>query len=150
MINQSFDFPVLADAAAARYTILSNSTLQPPCISTHSLCCAEQSCSMTWPPSNPEPSPKLAPQQQMKSSPSAGSPQTFCSQAVLSQDDCSRGPFTAEAVLIVTTFSCSLPSSPLLCAWGSWYAGCCCAIRALRVCYKVKYLSLQGRCPFMI
>ena len=83
MINQSFVSPVLADAAAARHTISSNITLQPSCPSTHSLCCAEHSCSMAWPSSNPEPSPKLAPQQQMKSSPSAGFPQTLCSQAVL-------------------------------------------------------------------
>ena len=137
MINQSFAFPVLADAAAARYTIPSNITLQPSCISTHSLCCAEHSCSMAWPWSNPEPSPKLAPQQQIKSSPSAGFPQMLCSQAVLSNEGCSRGPFTVEAVLIVTTLSCSLPSSPLLCAVRSWYAGRCCATRGLRVCYIV-------------
>ena len=134
MINQSFDFPVLADAAAAWYTIPSNITLQPSCISTHSLCCAEHSCSMAWPSSNPEPSPKLAPQQQMKSSPSAGFPHTHCSQAVLSKEGCSRGPFTVEVALIVTTLYCSLPSSPLLCAVRSWYAGCCCATRGLRVC----------------
>ena len=59
-------------------------------------------CSMAWPSSIAEPSPKLAPQQQMKSSPSAGFPQTLCSQAVLSKEGCSRGPFTVEAVLIVT------------------------------------------------
>ena len=118
MINQSFVFPVLADAAAARYTIPSNITLQPSCISTYSLCCAEHSCSMAWPSSNPEPSPKLAPQQQIKSSPSADFPQTLCSQAVLSNEGCSRGPFTVEAVLIVTALSCSLPflSVALRCA----------------------------------
>ena len=138
MINQSFVSPVLADAAPARYTIPSNITLQPSCISTHSLCCAEHSsCSMAWSSSSPEPSPKLAPQQHMKSSPSAGFPQTLCSQPVLSKDGRSRGPFTVDAVLIVTTLSCSLPFSPLLCAVRSWYAGCCCATRGLRVCYIV-------------
>ena len=137
MINQSFVFPVLADAAAAKYTIPSNITLQPSCISTHSRCCAEHSCSMAWPSSNPEPSPKLARQQQMKSSPSAGFPQTLCSQAVLSKQGRSRGPFTMEAVLIVTTLSCSLPFGPLLCAVRGWCACCCCATRGLRVCYIV-------------
>ena len=143
MINQSFVFPVLAAAAAAaRYTIPSNITTQPSCLSTHSLCCAEHSCSMAWPSFIPEPSPKLAPQQQMKSSPSAGFPQTLCSQAVLSKEGCSRGPFTVEAVLIVTTLSCSLFFSPLLCAARSWYAGCCCATRGLRVCFIVPPLPL--------
>ena len=144
MINRSFFFPVLAAAAAAaRYTIPSNITLQPSCLSTHSLCCAEHSsCSMAWPSSIPEPSPKLVPQQQMKSSPSAGVPQTLCSQAVLSKEGCSRGPFTVEAVLIVTTLSSSLPFSPLLCAVRSWYAGCCCATRGLRVCCIVPPLPL--------
>ena len=133
-----FVFPVLADAAAAaRYTIPSNITLQPSCLSPHSLCCAEHSCSMAWPSSDPEPSPKLAPQQQMKSSPSAGFPQTLCSQAVLSKEGCSRGPFAEEAVLIVTALSCSLPVSPLLYAVRSWYASCCCATRGLRVCYYI-------------
>ena len=48
MINQSFVFPVLSDAAAAaRYTIPSYITLQPSRLSTHSLCCAEHSCSIT-------------------------------------------------------------------------------------------------------
>ena len=142
MINQSFVFPVLAAAAAAaaRYTIPSNITLQPSCLSTHSLCCAEHSCSMAWPSSIPEPPPKLAPQQQMKSSPSAGFPQTLCSQAVLSKEGCSRGPSTVEAVLIVTTLSCSLPFSPLLCAVRSWYAGCWCATRGLRFCSIVPPL----------
>ena len=83
----------------------------------------------------PEPSPKLAPLQQMKSSPSAGFQRTICSQAVLSKEGCSRGPFTVGAVLIVTTLPCSLPFSPLLCAVRSWCAGCCCATRGLRVCY---------------
>ena len=46
---------------------------------------------MAWPSSIPQPSPKLAPQQQTKSSPSAGFPQTLCSQAVLSKEGCSRG-----------------------------------------------------------
>ena len=138
MIYQSFVFPVLAAAAAAaRYTIPSNITLQPSCISTHFLCCAEHSCSIAWPSSIPEPSPMLAPQQQRKSSPSAGFPQTLCSKAVLSKEGRSRGPFTVEAVLIVTTLSCSLPSSPLLCSVRSWYAGCCCATGGLRVCYIV-------------
>ena len=143
MINQSFVFPVLATAAAAaRYTIPSNITPQPSCLSTHSLRCAEHSCSMAWPSSTPEPSPKLAPQQQMKSSASAGFPQTLCSQAVVSKEGCSRGPFTVEAVLIVTTLSCSLPLSPLLCAVRSWYAGCCRATRGLRVCSIVPPLPL--------
>ena len=149
MINQSFVFPVLAAAAAAaavRYTMPSNITLQPSCLSTHSLCCAEHSCSMAWPSSIPEPSPKLAPQQQVKSSPSASFPQTLCShrcsQAVLSKEGCSRGPFTVEAVLIVATLSCSLPFSPLLCALRSWYEGCCCATRGLRVCSIVPPLPL--------
>ena len=145
MINQSFSFPVLAAAAAAaaRYTIPSNITLQSSCLSTHPLCCAEHSCSMAWPSSIPKPSPKLAPQQQMKSSPSAGFPQTRCSQAVLSKKCCSRGPFTVEAVLIVTTPSCSLPFSPLLYAVRCWYAGCCCATRGLRVCSIVPPLPLH-------
>ena len=145
MINQSFVFQVLAAAAAARYTVRSNITLQPSCLSTHSLCCAEHSCSMAWPLSVSEPSPKLASQQQMKSSPSAGFPQTFCSQAVLSKEGCRRGPFTVEAMLIVTTLSCSLPLSPLLCAVRSWYAGCCCATRGLRVCSIVPALPLYYR-----
>ena len=142
MINQNSVFPVLAAAAAAaaRYTIPSNITPQPSCLSTHSLCCAEHSCSMAS--SIPEPSPKLAPQQQMKSSPSAGFPQTICSHTVLSKKGCSRGPFTVEAVLMVTTLSFSLPFSPLLCAVRSWYAGCCCATRGLRVCSKVPLLPL--------
>ena len=105
-----------AAAAAARYTIRSNITPQPSCLFTHTLCCAEHSCPMAWPSSIPEPSPKLASQQQMKSSPPAGFPQTLCSQAVLSKEGCSGGLFTVEAVLIVTTLSCSLPFSPLLCA----------------------------------
>ena len=143
MINQSLVFPVLAAAAAdARYTIRSNITLYPSCFSTHSLCCAEHSCSMSWPSSIPEPSSKLAPQQQMKFSPSAGFPQTLCSQAVLSKEGCSRGPFTVEAMLIVTTLSGSLPFSPLLCAVRSWYAGCCCATRGMRVCSIVPPLPL--------
>ena len=135
MINQSFVFPIFADAFAARYKIPSNITPQPSCLSTHSLCCAEHSCSMAS--FNSEPSPKLAPQQQMKSSTSTGFPQTLCSQAVLSQEGCSRGPFTVEAVLIVTTLSCSLPFSPVLSAVRSWYAGCCCVTRGLLVCYIV-------------
>ena len=139
MINQSFVFPVLAAAAAARYTKRSNITLQPPCHSNHSLCCAEHSCSMAWPSSIPEPSPKLAPQQQMTSSPSAGFPQTLCNQAILSKEGCSRGPFTVEAMLIVTTLSCSLPFSPLLCAVRSWYEGCCCVTRGVRVCASVPF-----------
>ena len=148
MINQSLVFPVLAAAsAAARYTIPSNITLQPSCLSTHSLCCAEHSYSMAWPSSIPEPSPKLAPQQQMKSSPSAGFPQTLCSRPVLSKEGCSRVPFTVEAVLILTTTpSCSLPFSPLLRAVRSWYAGCCCATRGLRVCSIVPplyYIELR-------
>ena len=135
MINQSFVFPVLTAAtAAARYTIRSNVTLQPSCLPTHSLCCADHSCSMAWPSSIAEPSPKLTPQQQMKSSPSVGFPQTLCRRAVLSKEGCSRGPFTVEAVVIVTTLSCTLPFSPLLCAVRSWRAGCCCATRGLRVC----------------
>ena len=40
-----------------------------------------------------------------------------------------------DSTLIVTTLSCSLPFSPLLCGVRSWYAGCCCATRRLRVCY---------------
>ena len=144
MINQSFVFPVLAAvaAAASRYTIPSNVTLQPSCLSTHSLSCAEHSCSVILPSSIPEPSPTLAPQQQMKSSPSAGFPQTLCSQAVLSEERCSRGPFTVEAVLIVTTLSCSLPFSPFLCTVRSWYSGCCCVTRGLRVCSIVPPLPL--------
>ena len=140
-MNRSFVVPVFAAAAAAaaaaaeRYTIRSNITLQPSCLSTHSLSCAEHSCSLAWPSSIPEPSPKLAPQQQMKSSPAAGFPQTLCSQAVLLKDDCSWGPFAVEAVLIVTTLFCSLPFSPLLCAVRSCYAGCCCATRGMGVCY---------------
>ena len=142
MITQTFVFPVFAvDAGAARYTIPSNITLQPACLSTHSLCFTEHSCSMTWPSSIPEPSPKLAPQQQMKSSPSAGFPQTLCSLAVLSKEGCSRGPLTVEA-LIVTTFSCSLLVSPLLCAVRSWYPGCRCATRGLGVCSIVPPLTL--------
>ena len=117
MINKSFFFLVLAaddDAAAARYwyTIPSNITLRLSCLSTHSLCCAEQPCSMAWPSSIPEPSTKFALQQQMKSTPSAGFPRTLCSQAVLSKEDCSRGPYTVEAVLIVTTLSFSPLFSP--------------------------------------
>ena len=144
MINQSFVFPVLAAAAAAaaRYTILSNITLQPSCLSSHSLCCAEHSCSMAWPSSIPEPSPELIPQQKMKSSPSAGIPQTLCGQAVLSKEGRSRGTFTVEAVLIVTTLFPSLPFSPLLCAVRSWYAGCCCSTRGLHVCSMVPHLPL--------
>ena len=111
MINQSFVFPVIAAAAAAaaaaRYTIRFNTTLQPSCLSTYPLCCAEHSCSMASPSSIPEPSPKLAPQQQMKSSPSAGFPLALCSQAVLSKEGCSRRPFTVEAVFNVTNLSCS-------------------------------------------
>ena len=136
MINQSFVFPVLAaTAATARYTIRSNITLQPSCLYTHSLCCAEHSCSMAWPSPIPEPSPEMAPQQQIESSPFAGFPQTLCSRAVLSKEGCSRGPFAVEAVFIVTTLSCSLPFSPLLCAVRSWCARCCCATRGLRVCH---------------
>ena len=90
---------------------------------------------MAWPSSISEPSPKLAPQQQMKSSPSAGFPRTLCSQVVLSKEGCSRGPSTVKAVLMVTTLSCSLPFSPLLCAVRSWCAGSCCATRGLRVYY---------------
>ena len=145
MINQSFVFPVraaAAAAAAARYTIRSNVTLHRSCLSTHSLCCAEHSFSLAWTLSFPEPSPKLAPQQTMKSSPSVGFPQTLCSQAVLSKEGCSRGPFTVEAVLIVATLSCSLLFAPLLCAVRSWYAGCCCATRGLRVCSIVHPLPL--------
>ena len=142
MINQSFVFPVLAAATAARYTIPSNITLKPSYLSTHFLCCSEHSCSMVWPSSIPELSPKLAPQQQMKSSPSAGFPQTLCSQAVLSKEGSSRGHFTVEAVLIVTTLFCSLPFSPLLCAVRSWYAGCCCATRGLPVCSIIPPLPL--------
>ena len=112
MINQSFVFPVLAAAAAAaaaaRHTIRSKITLQPSCLSTNSLCCAEHSCSMAWPSSIPEPSPKLAPQQQVKSSPYAGFTQSLCSQPVLSKEGCSRVPFIVETVLVVTTLSCSL------------------------------------------
>ena len=108
--------------------------------STQSLCCAEHSCSMAWPSSIPEPSPKTAPQQQMTSLPSAGFPQTLCSQAVLSKEGCSRGPFIVEAMLIVTTLSCSLPFSLLLCAVRSWYGGCCCATRGLRVCDSVPII----------
>ena len=145
MINQSFVFPVLATAAAAaaRYTILSNITLQSSCLSTHSLCCVEHSCSMAWPSSITEPSRRLTPQQQMKSSPSAGFPQTLCSQAALSKEGCSGGPFTVEAVLIVTTPSCSLHFPPLLCGVRSLYAGCCFATRGLRVCYIPP-------CPYII
>ena len=141
--NQSLVFPMLAAAAAdARYTIPSNITLQPSCLSTPSLCCAEHSFSIAWTSSIPEPSPKLAPQHQMKSSPSAGFPQMLCSQAILSKEGCSRGLFTVEAVLIVTTLSCSLAFFPLLCAVRSWYAGCCCATRGLRVCSIVPPLPL--------
>ena len=143
MINQSLVFPMLtADAADVRYTIPSKFTLRPSCLSTPSLCCAEHSFSITCTSSIPEPSPKLAPQQQMKSSTSAGFPQTHCSQAVLSKEGCSRGPFTVEAVLVVTSLSCSLPFSPLLCAVRSWFAGCCCATRGLRVCSEVHPLPL--------
>ena len=54
MIDQSFSSPVLAAAAgAARYTIGSNITLQPSCLSTHSLRCAEHSCSKALPSSIP-------------------------------------------------------------------------------------------------
>ena len=143
MINQSFVFSVLAAAAAAaRYTIPSNITLQPSCLSTHSLCCAEHSCLMAS-SSIPEPSPKLAPQQQMKSSPSAGYSHTLCSQAVLSKEGCSRGPCTVDAVLILTPLSSSsLPFSPLLRAVRSWYEGCCCVTRGLRVCSIVPPLPL--------
>ena len=45
-----------------------------------------------------------------------------------------------EAVLIVITLSCSLSFTPLLCAVRSWYAGCCCATRGLRVCSIVPPL----------
>ena len=144
MINQIFVFLVLTAAdASARYTIRTNITVQPSCLSTHSLCCAGHSCSMAWPSSTPEPSPKLAPQQQMKSSTSAGFPQTLCSKAVLSREGCSRGPFTVKAVPIVTTLFCSFHFSPLLCAVRSWYAGCCCATRRLRVCSMVLPLPLN-------
>ena len=145
MINQRYVFPVLAAAAAAaaaRYTIPSNITLQPSCLSTHSLCCAENSFSMAWTSSVPEPSTKLAPQQQIKSSPSAGFLQTLCCQAVLSRKGCSRGLSTVEAVLIATPLYCSLPLSPLLCAVPNWYAGCCCATMGLRVCSNVPPLPL--------
>ena len=137
LIYQSFVFPVLAAAAAAAawYTIRSKIKVQPSRLSTHSLCCAEHSCSMAWPSSIPEPSPKLAPRQQMKSSPSAGIPWTLRIQAVLSKEGCSRGPLIVEAVLLVTTLSFYLLFSPLLCAVRSWYAGCCWATRRLRVCY---------------
>ena len=145
MTNQSFVFPVLAAAAAARYTICSNITLQPSCLSTLSMCCAEYSCSMAWPSSIPEPSTKLTPQQQMKSSPSPGFPQTLCSRAVSSKEGCSKVPLPVEAMLIVTTLSCSLPFSPLLCAVRSWYAGCCCATRGLRVRSIVPPLPLYYR-----
>ena len=96
---------------------------------------AKHSCSMAWSSSIPEPSPKLAPQQQTKPSPSAGFPQTLCSQAVLSKDGCSRGAFPAEAVIVVTSLSCSLSIHLLLCAVRSWYARWCCATKGLRVCY---------------
>ena len=132
---------MLAAAAAARHTILSNIIQQPSYLSTHSLCCAERSCSMAWPSSIPELSPKLAPQQR-KSSPSAGFPQMLCSHTVLSNEGCSRGPFNVEAMLTVTTLSCSLPFQPLLCAVRSWYADSCCATRGLRVCSTVPPLPL--------
>ena len=91
-----------AAAAASRYTIRSSIPLQPACLSTHPLCCAEHSCPMAWPSSISEPSPKLAPQQQMKSSPSTGFPRTLSSQVVLSKEGCSRGASTVKAVLMVT------------------------------------------------
>ena len=124
-----------ATAAGARYKTSSDITLQPSCLCTHSPCCDEHSCSMSWSSSIREPSPMLAPQQQMKSSPSAVFPLTLCSRAVLSEEGCSKGPFTVDIVLIVTTLSWSLSFFPFLCAVRSWCAGCCCTTRGLRVCY---------------
>ena len=134
MINQSFVFSVLAAAAAAaaRYTIRFNITLQPSCLSTHFPCCAEHSCLIAWPSSNPEPSPKLAPQQQMKSSQSAAFPQTLYSQSVLSERVVAGVPSPWR---LIVTLCCSLSFSSLLCAVRSWCAGCCCATRGLRACY---------------
>ena len=93
----------VAAAVVARYTIRSNITVQPSCFSTHSLCCV--SCSMAWASSILEPSPKLAPQQQMKSSPSAGFRRRFVSKLSCRIRVVAGVPYTVEAVVILTTLS---------------------------------------------